>query len=420
MTATDLIRLAQELAECGGVHRLTSLINAASHVHLEHERARIGRLESCLRAILAADERGQGLPFAEAMDEAARLVCWDGKPRARTVEAWEDGPETGVGMSDKAASGAWSPPPHWSQRGAPSRAPERDVAFGRCVQNAENVEESTTSCYNRPVEVVEHPDGSDHRQEGPRQWLKEPYPSGDTISSGLPICTSMPGPMGWMSASTAETQPTPSITFALSGTSRDCSTISPIMPTGFDMGSLPSLVAETATADSAGSSPTASAKSAKSLSDGCDASTSISSANTIGSQRNLPNLDTVSEATSRDRKPSETGSCPGSTSPGHGKPGCCEPATEHSAPEGRGALAGTPDGLREVKLEPGWLGEQFKAAQEVLDALPPSLREQTPARRNARAMDKCDEHDFRRSNPAPLTSINGERKPLPATESDHG
>lgn len=87
MTATDLIRLATELAECGGVHRLTSLINAAVHVHLEHERA-------------------------------------------RTVEAWEDGPETGVGMSDKAASGAWSPPPHWSQRGAPSRAPERDGECG--------------------------------------------------------------------------------------------------------------------------------------------------------------------------------------------------------------------------------------------------------------------------------------------------
>ncbi len=388
MTATDLIRLATELAECGGVHRLTNLVTAAIHVLREH------------------DQR-------------------------RTVEAWEDGPDVGVGMSDKVARDLTleihddaqralrDRPPRYRPQ-APSRAPEREEAFGRCVQNAENVEESTTSCYNRPVEVVEHPDGSDHRQEGPRQWLKEPYPSGDTISSGLPICTSMPGPMGWMSASTAETQPTPSITFALSGTSRDCSTISPIMPTGFDMGSLPSLVAETATADSAGSSPTASAKSAKSLSDGCDASTSISSANTIGSQRNLPNLDTVSEATSRDRKPSETGSCPGSTSPGHGKPGCCEPATEHSAPEGRGALAGTPDGLREVKLEPGWLGEQFKAAQEVLDALPPSLREQTPARRNARAMDKCDEHDFRRSNPAPLTSINGERKPLPATESDHG
>ena len=38
MGTSDLIRLAQELAECGGVHRLTSLINAAVHVTLEHER----------------------------------------------------------------------------------------------------------------------------------------------------------------------------------------------------------------------------------------------------------------------------------------------------------------------------------------------------------------------------------------------
>lgn len=59
MGTSDLIRLAQELAECGGVHRLTSLINAAVHVTLEHERR-------------------------------------------RTVEAWEDGP-CGVGMSDKVA-----------------------------------------------------------------------------------------------------------------------------------------------------------------------------------------------------------------------------------------------------------------------------------------------------------------------------
>lgn len=130
MTATDLIRLATELAECGGVHRLTSLITAAVHVHLEHEHARIERLESCLRAILAADERGQGLPYAEAMDEAAILVGWHRNPCVRTVEAWEDGPEVGVGMSDKAASGAWSPSPHWSQRGAPSRAPERDGECG--------------------------------------------------------------------------------------------------------------------------------------------------------------------------------------------------------------------------------------------------------------------------------------------------
>ena len=39
MTATDLIRLATELAECGGVHRFNNLVAAASHVLLEHERA---------------------------------------------------------------------------------------------------------------------------------------------------------------------------------------------------------------------------------------------------------------------------------------------------------------------------------------------------------------------------------------------
>lgn len=103
MIGPDLIRLAQELARCGGMHRLTNLVTAAVHVHLAEEDARIDRLESCLRAILAADERGQGTPFAEAMDEAARLVAWGRKPRARTVEAWENGPEVGVGMSDKVA-----------------------------------------------------------------------------------------------------------------------------------------------------------------------------------------------------------------------------------------------------------------------------------------------------------------------------
>lgn len=59
MTGPDLIRLAEELAQCGGVHRLTNLVTAAIHVALEHER------------------------------------------RGRTVEAWEDGPECGAGMSDK-------------------------------------------------------------------------------------------------------------------------------------------------------------------------------------------------------------------------------------------------------------------------------------------------------------------------------
>lgn len=60
MTGADLIRLAEDLAQCGGIHRLTNCLAAACHVFAEHER----------RA-------------------------------ARTVEAWEDGPECGAGMSDK-------------------------------------------------------------------------------------------------------------------------------------------------------------------------------------------------------------------------------------------------------------------------------------------------------------------------------
>ncbi len=37
-------------------------------------RARVAELEAVVDAILAADERGQGLPFAEAMERAARLI----------------------------------------------------------------------------------------------------------------------------------------------------------------------------------------------------------------------------------------------------------------------------------------------------------------------------------------------------------
>lgn len=91
MTATDLIRLAEELAECGGMHRLTSLINAAVHVTLEHERR-------------------------------------------RTVEAWEDGP-CGVGMSDKVALASTPDGPaiierYKADRDAASRAPEREDECG--------------------------------------------------------------------------------------------------------------------------------------------------------------------------------------------------------------------------------------------------------------------------------------------------
>jgi hypothetical protein len=37
-------------------------------------RDRIAELESILRDILAADERGQGLPFAEAMERAHKAL----------------------------------------------------------------------------------------------------------------------------------------------------------------------------------------------------------------------------------------------------------------------------------------------------------------------------------------------------------
>lgn len=39
--------------------------------------------------------------------------------------------------------------------------------------------------------------------------------------------------------------------------------------------------------------------------------------------------------------------------------------------------------LREVKLELGWLEQQFAAARGVLDELPTVLRAQTPARRSS-------------------------------------
>lgn len=118
MGTSDLIRLATELAECGGVHRLTSLINAAVHVHLEHERH--------ARAFIDALEREQ----------------------RRTVEAWEDGPECGVGMSDKVARDLTleihddaqralrDRPPRYRPQ-APSRAPEREEASGGISRQAE-------------------------------------------------------------------------------------------------------------------------------------------------------------------------------------------------------------------------------------------------------------------------------------------
>lgn len=80
MTATDLIRLAHELVEHGGVHRLTNLVTAALHVCLEHDRA-----------------------------------SWP-----PTLRAEPDDSEAGVGMSDKAA------PAH-----AASRMPEREGEWSR-------------------------------------------------------------------------------------------------------------------------------------------------------------------------------------------------------------------------------------------------------------------------------------------------
>jgi predicted short-subunit dehydrogenase-like oxidoreductase (DUF2520 family) len=45
----------------------------------------IDRLRDILRAILHADERGQGQPFAEAMEAAAEAVKW-GRREAYVVE----------------------------------------------------------------------------------------------------------------------------------------------------------------------------------------------------------------------------------------------------------------------------------------------------------------------------------------------
>lgn len=97
MTGADLIRLAEDLAQCGGIHRLTNCLAAACHVFAEHER----------RA-------------------------------ARTVEAWEDGPlrmpehgedwEAGVfgaGMSDKFCG-----PSETADCSEPGRAPEGAGPFG--------------------------------------------------------------------------------------------------------------------------------------------------------------------------------------------------------------------------------------------------------------------------------------------------
>ena len=86
MTAADLTRLAHELAEHGGQHRLTNLVTAAVHVFLQHDRA-----------------------------------SWP-----PTLRAEPDDSETGVGMSDKVA------PVH-----AASRAPEREEASGGISRQAE-------------------------------------------------------------------------------------------------------------------------------------------------------------------------------------------------------------------------------------------------------------------------------------------
>jgi hypothetical protein len=45
-------------------------------VELDGQVRELQRLPGIIRAILAADERGQGTPFAEAMDVAAKAVGW--------------------------------------------------------------------------------------------------------------------------------------------------------------------------------------------------------------------------------------------------------------------------------------------------------------------------------------------------------
>ena len=173
MTATDLIRLAEELARCGGVHRFNSLVAAASHVLLEHERGGVERWERI------PWELGQPQPrISDGVYDGIRMVAgggFEGLRRRCRVEAWEDGPETGVGMTDKVALASTPAGPaiidrYKADRDAASRAPEGAEASGEIE---ENVGESRLSCYKRPVEEVQLPDGSNQWQEGPRQWLSE-------------------------------------------------------------------------------------------------------------------------------------------------------------------------------------------------------------------------------------------------------
>ena len=60
----------------------TEVVQAERAVAHDYDRRdrescdRIDELTGIIRALLAADERGQGTPFAEAMDAAAKAAGW--------------------------------------------------------------------------------------------------------------------------------------------------------------------------------------------------------------------------------------------------------------------------------------------------------------------------------------------------------
>lgn len=76
MTDTDLRALFDAwLRDRAQVHKLANLSSAVLRAYTEAVTAAAVRTPSrLLDAILAADERGQGLPFAEAMEEASRYL----------------------------------------------------------------------------------------------------------------------------------------------------------------------------------------------------------------------------------------------------------------------------------------------------------------------------------------------------------
>ena len=161
MTGPDLIRLAEDLAQCGGIHRLTNCITAACHVFAEHERR-------------AAEECGVGMS-----DKAVR-VNLDAVARFEAAHGGASGAPAGA-----EASG-----------GILRRVDARGALAGTPDGLASILTNSATNCAQSVNPAPVMPERGE-RQPVPLRTgnaLADEHPRGITHGPGSPIVAEHSGP----------------------------------------------------------------------------------------------------------------------------------------------------------------------------------------------------------------------------------